>query len=81
MVDPLRSVNRRRKPDQNAAAPTRRKYAEKLRISFLWPLPLGAMLVLLWRLTPDQIEVILALIVAFSAIAALVLFMARRGAS
>jgi hypothetical protein len=78
MVDPLRSVNRRRKPDKNATAPVFRKYVEKLRVSFLWPLPLGAILVLLWRLTPDQIEVILALVVAFSAIAALVLFIVRR---
>lgn len=79
MVDRPRSVNRRRQPSEDAAEPTLRRYLKtQLYPSRLWPVALGGLILLLWRFTPDQIEVILALIVAVSAVAALVLILVRR---
>jgi hypothetical protein len=79
MVDRSRSVNRRRHRGEDATEPTLHWYLKRqLRSSRLWPVPLGGLILLLWRFTPDQIEVILALIVACSALAALLLFLVRR---
>jgi hypothetical protein len=79
MVDRPRSVSRRRQSTEDAAEPTLRKYLKmQLRPSRLWPVLLGGLVILLWRFTPDQIEVILALIIAFAALTALLVFLVRR---
>jgi hypothetical protein len=80
MVDRLRSVNRRRTSEEHAAEPTLREYIKvQLSPSRLWPVPIAATIILLWGFTADQIEVILALIVALSAIIALLFFLVQRG--